>query len=143
GLTRVRLPDPADASPATPAAGEPVPPEVADCVALLRASFAGEIVDFRAIPLDQTGLSALEAAIYAALRAVGRGETTTYGDLAARAGQPGAARAVGVAMARNRWPIVVPCHRVLASDGSLGGFSAPGGVKTKRRLLRLEGVDLD
>ena len=72
-----------------------------------------------------------------------RGSTVTYGELAARVGAPKAAQAVGAAMARNPWPIVVPCHRVLAAGGRLGGFSAPGGARTKRRLLRMEGVDLD
>jgi methylated-DNA-[protein]-cysteine S-methyltransferase len=85
----------------------------------------------------------MDAAIYAVLRTVPFGRTTTYGELAEQAGHPGAARAVGVAMARNPWPIVVPCHRVLAKHGMLGGFSAPGGVLTKRRLLELEGAKVD
>ena len=64
----------------------------------------------------------------------------TYGDIADRLGQPGAARAVGRALGDNPYPIVVPCHRVLAADGSMHGFSAPGGVTTKRRMLQIEGA---
>lgn len=146
GLARVRLPEPI-AAPSSPAqhSVEVAPPtaELARWAALFRAYFDGETTDFDAIPLDETGLTATECALYAALRRVPRGQTVSYGDLAQRIGKPGAARAVGGAMARNRWPIVVPCHRVLATDGALGGFSAPGGVATKRRLLAMEGVDLD
>lgn len=141
GLASVRLPDPA-APPDEPEPSD-VPVDIAGWANLLRAYFAGEAVDFGGVALDDGDLGDSDRAIYAALRAVPRGETVTYGQLAARIGKPGAARAVGVAMARNRWPIVVPCHRVLATDGTLGGFSAPGGVATKRRLLAMEGVDLD
>lgn len=141
GLAGVRLPDPA-ATPEVAAEPEDMPAEVATWALLLRAYFYGQVIDFAPVRLDDDALSATDRAIYDALRAVPRGETVTYGQLATRIGKPGAARAVGVAMARNPWPVVVPCHRVLASDGTLGGFSAPGGVATKRRLLALEGVDL-
>lgn len=107
------------------------------------AYFEGEPVDLSFIPLDMSDLTETEQAIYTALRLVPYGQTTTYGELAARIGQPGAARAVGMAMARNPWPLVVPCHRVLAKGGALHGFSAPGGLDTKRRMLVMEGVDLD
>lgn len=70
------------------------------------------------------------------------GQTLTYGELAARAGRPRAARAVGSAMARNRWPLIIPCHRVLGSDGRLTGYSGTGGIETKRRLLGLEAGEL-
>lgn len=70
------------------------------------------------------------------------GQTRTYGQLAARAGRPRAARAVGSAMARNRWPLIIPCHRVLGSDGRLTGYSGTGGIETKRRLLGLEAGEL-
>lgn len=140
GLTRVRLPDPAapplEVESATPA-------EIADAVALLRAYFTGDPVDFSPLVLDEAALSSAEARIYTALRGVARGETVTYAELAVLAGIKDGARAVGVAMARNPWPVIVPCHRVLAAGGALGGFSAPGGVTTKRRLLTMEGVDLD
>jgi len=141
GLTRVRL---LDAATGVEGSGEGAMPAVAaEAARLLTAYFAGLPVDFSALTLDDTGLSPLDAAIYRELRRVPRGSTVTYGALAARAGAPGAAQAVGGAMARNPWVAVVPCHRVLAAGGALGGFSAPGGVRTKRRLLRMEGVDLD
>lgn len=73
-----------------------------------------------------------------ACRAIPWGETRTYGELAAECGAPGAARAVGNVMASNRFPLVVPCHRVVAANGRLGGFSAPQGIEMKRRLLQLE-----
>ena len=73
-----------------------------------------------------------------ACRAIPRGETLTYGQLAAKAGYPGAARAVGQVMARNCLPLLIPCHRVVGSNG-LHGFSAPGGLATKQRLLEIEG----
>ena len=81
-----------------------------------------------------------ERSIYDALRAVAWGETVTYGELARRAGAPGAAQDVGVAMARNPVPLIIPCHRVLAAGGKLGGFSAPGRTIAKERMLALEGV---
>lgn len=141
GLTRFRLPDPALDGRALDNQG--LSGDVATWIGLIVAYFCGEPVDFSAIPLDTSGLSATERAIYAALREVPYGRTTTYGELAARVGQPGAARAVGMAMARNPWPLIVPCHRVLAKGGALHGFSAPGGLDTKRRMLAMEGVDLD
>lgn len=139
GLARLRLPEPGAVLPRA----EPLPPDAAGWASLLVAYFTGTPVDLGSIPLDRSGVSAEEGAIYDALRAVPRGETVSYGELAARAGRPGAARAVGAAMARNPWPVVVPCHRVLAKGGALHGFSAPGGLTTKRRLLAMEGVDLD
>ena len=78
--------------------------------------------------------------IYAAARRVGWGETATYGELARQAGAPGAARAVGQAMARNPVAVIIPCHRILASGNKVGGFSAFGGAVSKQRLLGLEGV---
>ena len=78
--------------------------------------------------------------VYRALRRVRRGRTVAYGELAALAGRPGSARSVGAFMARNRFPLLVPCHRVVAHDGGLGGFSSSGGLSDKRRLLTLEGV---
>ena len=86
--------------------------------------------------LDFDGVSHFQRAVWQATRDIPRGQTCSYGELAARVGRPGAARAVGQAMARNPWPIIVPCHRVVASDGGLGGYG--GGLDMKRRLLRLE-----
>ena len=119
------------------------PPAIAACVAALRRYFTGRPVDFREIMLDLTGVSAFNADIYRALRDIGWRQTTTYGALAKRVGNPQAAQAVGVAMATNPWPIIVPCHRVLAAAGKLGGYSAPGGAATKLKLLRMEGAAID
>lgn len=92
------------------------------------------------IELDLSRITPFYRRVYAAARAIPAGETLTYGELAARVGEPGGARAVGQAMARNAWPLIVPCHRVLAAGGRAGGFSAHGGVNTKYRLLRIEGA---
>jgi methylated-DNA-[protein]-cysteine S-methyltransferase len=98
----------------------------------------GERVEFSDVPLATEHLSRFAKRVVAACRAVPWGQVTTYGDLAAVCGSSGAARAVGSVMARNRYPLVVPCHRVLASGGGLGGYSAPDGLHMKRRLLALE-----
>jgi methylated-DNA-[protein]-cysteine S-methyltransferase len=117
------------------------PPEVAETVAAVERYFKGERVDFSAVRLGLRGQGELDERIYQALRRVGWGQTTTYGALAKELGPgPQAARAVGEAMARNPIPLIVPCHRVLAAGGELGGFSAPGGTHTKLRMLELEGV---
>lgn len=102
----------------------------------IMAYFEGENVDFSTDPtvnLDQCG--AFDRAVLAACRQIGTGWKLTYGQLAAKIGKPGAARAVGSALARNPVPLIVPCHRILRSDGALGGFSAPGGVAVKKRML--------
>lgn len=127
-------------------AAEP-PPEIAAAVTALQRHFAGVRSDFRSLPVDIAGVDPFHAKVYAALREVGWGETVTYGELAARAGAPGEAQEVGIAMARNRLPVVVPCHRVLGTaqkrgEVNTGGFSAYGGVATKAKLLALEGVDI-
>lgn len=96
-------------------------------------------VDLSVIPVDLQGVSLFHRKVLQALRETKPGEVVTYGELAARVGVPGAARAVGEAMARNPIPLIVPCHRVLASGGGDGGYSALGGLATKFALLRLEG----
>jgi methylated-DNA-[protein]-cysteine S-methyltransferase len=100
----------------------------------------GEAEDFLDVPLDLSGLTDFQQRVSVACRQIVRGQTSTYGELAFRVGAPRAARAVGRVMACNRLPIVIPCHRVLGAAGRLGGYSAPGGLVTKRALLRLEGV---
>jgi methylated-DNA-[protein]-cysteine S-methyltransferase len=116
------------------------PPTAATVATLLQRYFAGEPVGFDEVVLDLGAAGALAGRIYAATRALKWGETASYGEVARRAGAPGAAQAVGQAMARNRMPVIIPCHRVLASGDRMGGFSAYGGVVTKQRLLELEGV---
>ena len=104
--------------------------------------FAGEQIDFDADRARSRRGRSFRRSIYDALRKVGFGETVTYGELAKRAGasRPQAAQDVGVAMARNPVPLIIPCHRVLAAGGKLGGFSAPGRTEAKERMLALEGV---
>ncbi len=104
----------------------------------LRAYCGGAVDDFQDVPLATLWSTEFQQAVVSALRAVPYGETTTYRDLAARAGSPGAARAVGQVMATNPVALVVPCHRVLASGGKIGGFSAPTGLDLKRQLLGME-----
>jgi methylated-DNA-[protein]-cysteine S-methyltransferase len=118
------------------------PPYVERLVADVRRYFLGERVDFADVKLDLSGVSTFHREIYEAALRVGWGETTTYGALAKAAGFPDAARAVGQAMGRNPIPLIIPCHRVLASGGKPGGFSAYGGTATKDRMLALEGVCL-
>lgn len=104
----------------------------------LDAYFAGQPDDFADVTVAALWNTPFQQAVIRALRKVGCGRTTTYAELAERAGRPGAARAVGQVMATNPVPIVVPCHRVLASNGKLGGFSAPTGLTLKQWLLDLE-----
>jgi methylated-DNA-[protein]-cysteine S-methyltransferase len=146
GITRFRLPFPDRASAEAQFKGkakpqEP-PPHIATVVDQAARYFAGEQIDFSPVDLDLSGVDPLRRPIYDALRRVKFGETVTYGELAKRAGVtvPQAAQEVGVAMARNPVPLIIPCHRVLAAGGKIGGFSAPGRTETKEKMLALEGV---
>ena len=150
GLVRVQLPyrDVSETSArlarlGARRAGGTLPPMVNEAAERMVSHARGETVDFLDLPLDFSLIPAFEGLVYRHLRQVPRGRTVTYGELAAMAGSPGAAQAVGTAMARNPWPVVVPCHRVLAAGNKPGGFSAPGGLATKTRLLAMEGVYLD
>jgi methylated-DNA-[protein]-cysteine S-methyltransferase len=116
-------------------------PEVIDTVAAVKRYFEGEATDFSQVRLDLGDQDAFFQQTYAAVRRVTSGHTTTYGALAKELGaRPEAARDVGQAMAKNPVPLIIPCHRVLAAGGKVGGFSAPGGSATKIRMLELEGV---
>jgi methylated-DNA-[protein]-cysteine S-methyltransferase len=137
GLTGVRLP-PVRAFPGLEPA-EP-PPAAARAIARITAFLAGAADDFLDVELDSTKLGAFDRAVYDLARAIPAGTTRTYGALAAALGDPGQARAVGQSLGRNPWPILVPCHRITAADGRTGGFSAPGGVATKLKLLEIEGA---
>jgi methylated-DNA-[protein]-cysteine S-methyltransferase len=115
------------------------PPFAAEAIARIQALLDGRKTDLGDIPLDLSG-SELELSVWAAARRIPCGEVRSYGDIAREIGEPRAAQAVGVALGRNPAPIIVPCHRVLAADGKSGGFSAPGGVATKFRILEIEGA---
>ncbi|MEQ1949822.1 methylated-DNA--[protein]-cysteine S-methyltransferase [Mesorhizobium sp. CN2-181] len=130
-----RLPDAEKAAPNA---------EIARTIEAAKRYFAGEVVDFSEIRLDLGDQEAFFGKIYDALRQVGWGHTTTYGTLAKQLGAgPEAARDVGQAMAKNPVPLIIPCHRVLAAGGKVGGFSAPGGATSKVRMLELEGVHIE
>jgi methylated-DNA-[protein]-cysteine S-methyltransferase len=117
---------------------------VAATVAAVKRYFEDEEMDFSAVKLDLGEQDAFFEQIYAAVRRVGWGQTTTYGALANELGAgPEAARDVGQAMARNPVALIIPCHRVLAAGGKLGGFSAPGGQAAKIRMLELEGIEIE
>lgn len=109
-----------------------------DITRLLR----GESLDLAAVALDMDGLPQFQQQVYAVARTIPAGATLSYGEIAARLGDPSAARDVGVALGQNPIPIIVPCHRVLAAGGKPGGFSAAGGVTTKLRLLEIEGAQV-
>lgn len=113
-------------------------------VKLLQRYAAGEVVDLRQVPVAlPESLTPFQQRVLQLCRKIPYGQIATYGELARRAGHPRAARAVGNVMAANRVPIVIPCHRVVPSGGKLGRYSAPGGDRTKLRLLELEGCQQD
>jgi methylated-DNA-[protein]-cysteine S-methyltransferase len=140
GITGVLLPSSRlYALPATePEVAAPV--FVREAIEAMTAVLAGESRDLRAVPLDQRRMDAFRQAVYAATRDIEPGTTRSYGEIAKAIGRPDGARDVGAALASNPTPIIVPCHRVVAANGALTGFSAPGGLATKRRMLELEGA---
>lgn len=123
------------------ALAERSPPDpVLAAIELIVAHLGGARVDYSGTALDFGSVGAWEAAVYRAAREIPHGETRSYGALAAALDAAGAAQAVGQALGRNPWPIIVPCHRITAAAGRTGGFSAPGGAATKLRLLGIEGA---
>ena len=127
------------AFPGTPEV--PPPSSVATAMTDVAALLDGEPRDLRSAPLDFRGVDAFDRRVYEVVRTIEAGSTLTYGDVARIMGEePMAAREVGRALARNRFAPIVPCHRVVAAGQQLGGYTAPGGVETKRRLLELEGA---
>jgi methylated-DNA-[protein]-cysteine S-methyltransferase len=104
----------------------------------LRRYFAGQAVSFDDLTLDMSQATPFQRRVWEVTRAIPRGQTRTYGEIARQVGSPRAARAVGQEMANNPWPVIVPCHRVLGSEGRLTGFG--GGLEMKRRLLEMEGA---
>lgn len=146
GIVALQLPEASEASAKArlhrrvPGAVEaPPPPELRQAIDAIHALLRGEATDLTAVPLDMTSVPPFDRSVYEVARTVPPGETITYGEIAERlGGGPGTAQAVGQALGRNPFPIVVPCHRVLAAGGKIGGFSADGGAVTKRRLLAIE-----
>jgi len=147
GITRCALPAASEEAlrrhiaRGVPQAAEQTPPAaVAAAIARIVALLAGGRDELCDVVLDMEGVAEFHRRVFAAARAIVPGRTTTYGELARGLGMPGAAQAVGQALGANPFPIIVPCHRIVAADGRLGGFSAPGGARTKRRMLQIEGA---
>lgn len=129
-----RMPDITRAAP---------PDEVQQTMSEAQRYFAGEPIDFSQVRLDLGPQEDFFSRVYDTVRRLAWGETTTYGAVARQLGAgPEAAREVGQAMASNPVPLIVPCHRVLAAGKKIGGFSAPGGSETKRRMLEMEGAEI-
>jgi methylated-DNA-[protein]-cysteine S-methyltransferase len=117
-------------------------PAIESLVQRIRALLEGQPDPLLDVPLDMTDVPAFNRRVYEITRAIPPGHTLTYGEVAARLGEPGSARAVGQALGSNPFAPVVPCHRVLAAGTASGGFSAAGGVATKLRMLQIENAQL-
>lgn len=148
GLVQVQLPEASEVATetrlgqiASASWSDALPPVISDCEARIRAYFNGVKISFSDIALDLSRANGFTTRVYLEVRKVAWGQTTSYGAIAKKLGEPGAARAIGAAMGKNPWPLIVPCHRVLAVSGKIGGFSAYGGRATKRRMLLLERAD--
>ena len=126
-----RFPDAREAAP---------PPEVARAIGDVVALLGGERKDLGSIAVDLDGIPEFDCRVYEVARTIPPGGTLSYGEIAAQLGDRKVAREVADALSRNPVPLIVPCHRVLAAGGKMGGFSAPGGVRTKLRLLSIEGA---
>ena len=120
----------------------PPPPEVQRAIDAIVSLLDGEPADLSFIPLDMDGVPDFHRRVYEVARTILPGSTLSYGEIATRLGDPESARAVGQALGRNPFVLVVPCHRVLAARGKTGGFSAHGGTATKLTLLAIEGAQL-
>lgn len=119
------------------------PAEIQRVIEQVQRLLRGEPVDLSAVPLALAATPDFNRRVYEVARTIPPGQTVTYGDIAARLGQRGMARAVGQALGANPFPIIVPCHRVVAAGGKNGGFSAGGGVRTKLRMLAIEGATVN
>jgi methylated-DNA-[protein]-cysteine S-methyltransferase len=147
GIVAVQLPETSERETRTrllqrfpvTVATEP-PPEIQSAIDGIVALLRGERRDLSTAPLDMDGIPPFHRRVYEVALTIRPGRTLTYGAVATRLGEPGSARAVGQALGHNPFVIVVPCHRVLAAGGRIGGFSASGGRVTKLRLLNLEGA---
>jgi methylated-DNA-[protein]-cysteine S-methyltransferase len=151
GLTGFQLPEANDVlteqTLARKARSEPtkdaIPESVQRTITRVQQHLAGQLQDFSDVALDWSRVSDFQQAVYLHARAIKPGYKKSYGEIAKLMALGNeAARAVGVALATNPWPLIVPCHRVVSAGGKMTGFSAPGGVRTKTRLLALEGAEL-
>lgn len=150
GITSVSLPEAQEKTLRArfkarfPEAREDAPsPVIAQAIVRIQALFRGEPDDLGNIGLDETDVPSFNKRVFDIARRIPPGATRTYGDIARELGDLSLARAVGQALGSNPYPIIVPCHRVLASGGKTGGFSAPGGVATKFRMLAIERAKTD
>jgi methylated-DNA-[protein]-cysteine S-methyltransferase len=150
-LTRFHLPEESEAilrrrlasRAEVPAPEEGSPEWVRRLIARVRLHFEGRVQDFSDVPLEWSQVSEFQRSVYEQTLSIKPGFKRGYGDIAGALGLgPGSARAVGVALATNPWPLVVPCHRVVSAKDRMTGFSGPGGIRTKTRLLALEGAEL-
>jgi methylated-DNA-[protein]-cysteine S-methyltransferase len=146
GVVGVQLPEKTPSATRTrllrhcPNADETEPPKhIARAIDDIQALMRGEKKSLRAVQLDMSRVPQFNARVYDTARAIPPGQTRTYGEIARAVGQPDGARAVGQALGRNPFPIVVPCHRVVGANDKLVGFSASGGIATKLRMLQIEG----
>lgn len=143
GISRFRLPDASRASGSPNATDinlHDLPLHIAEAVTLAKASLSGTRTDLSGVKLDLGYAPPFNRRVYELVLKIPYGKTMTYGEVANEVGAPGGAQAVGRAMAENKIPLIVPCHRVLAAGGRMHGFSAPGGVASKRKLLEIEGA---
>jgi methylated-DNA-[protein]-cysteine S-methyltransferase len=142
GIASVRLPSARTSELPRIGVVDGVPDAVRVAIDGIVAVLGGSAADLGFVELDQAGIEDLRRRVYAATRDIPPGSIATYGEIARAIGRadPEGARDVGSALARNPFPIIVPCHRVLGANGKLTGFSAPGGLETKRRMLELEGA---
>jgi methylated-DNA-[protein]-cysteine S-methyltransferase len=143
GIIKVDLPD---ISHATASFQTNVPEFESSCLTkhaseLLQRYFIGEQIEFNDIPVDLSCITPFRSKALQVIRGVPYGVVRSYGQIASNCGSPRAARAVGGAMASNPVPVIIPCHRIVASNGRLTGFSAPGGETAKMMLLKMEGVE--
>jgi methylated-DNA-[protein]-cysteine S-methyltransferase len=147
GVAGVQLPEASEAATRTrvlrrfrSAQEASPPPAVKHAMVGIAALLRGEARDLRDVTIDNEGVPEFNTRVYAIARTIPPGKTMTYGEIAERLGDKLLAREVGTALGQNPCPIIMPCHRVLAAGGKTGGFSAPGGIVTKLRLLTIEGA---
>ena len=118
------------------------PPPIAALIARVQHHLAGDLEDFADLAYDWSRVTEFQSRVLRAVLAIKPGRTATYGDIARAIGaKPGAARAIGGAVGATPWPLLVPCHRILGAGGRLTGYSAPGGLHTKKHILAIEGAE--